>query len=283
MLATSCLKVLTDKSGTHPVYKTWIEGSNSLPILGCHRGGCGDFGPENTMYSFRKSVFEFSAQLLEIDLNLTKDNHVIILHDTSIANTTNGQGMCYDYDLKDIQMFDAAYNYGELAGQGVNIPSLREFLDEFVPVPGLTFMLDFKGQRPVQPTLDLVEEYGIWDRVILGSVVGDTNTLLRTLRKHSVPVTSDAATTTSMTIGHFSGLLSFCTISHDIFGYMLFPTSSNFWKKSLVDAMHKLGLPVLLCGADTEEEQIQCIEWGVDIILTNDPGVLRNTLDKYQK
>jgi glycerophosphoryl diester phosphodiesterase len=57
-----------------------ISRVGGFPLHCAHRGGCGsDFGPENTMYSFRKSVL-YKTKLLEIDLRVTKDGHLVIMH-----------------------------------------------------------------------------------------------------------------------------------------------------------------------------------------------------------
>lgn len=60
-----------------------INRSGGFPVHSSHRGGGHEFfGPENTMVSFRKAVTECKTRLLEIDLRVTKDNHLVLMHGT---------------------------------------------------------------------------------------------------------------------------------------------------------------------------------------------------------
>lgn len=63
-----------------------INRSGGFPVHSSHRGGGHEFfGPENTMVSFRKAVAECKTRLLEIDLRVTKDNHLVIMHGTFLS------------------------------------------------------------------------------------------------------------------------------------------------------------------------------------------------------
>ena len=71
-----------------------------------HRGGM-ELYPENTMVAFHSSVDSHNIEMLEMDLQITKDNKVIVLHDESIDRTTNGHGKVLDLTYEDISSFDA--------------------------------------------------------------------------------------------------------------------------------------------------------------------------------
>ena len=72
-----------------------------------HQGGEDEF-PSNTMYAFQ-SALDLGADWLEIDVNLTKDDHLVVMHDTTLDRTTNGTGPVRDRTLAEIQQLDAAY------------------------------------------------------------------------------------------------------------------------------------------------------------------------------
>jgi len=93
-----------------------INRSGGFPVHSSHRGGCEYFGPENTMHAFRRSV-NCKTRLLEIDLRVTKDKHLVLMHDDDIDRTTNGFGLVADLTLSQIKKFDAAKNYPELVGK----------------------------------------------------------------------------------------------------------------------------------------------------------------------
>ncbi len=84
-----------------------------------HRGFSGLY-PENTLLSFRKAIEE-GTEFIEMDLHLTRDRQVIIIHDESFDRTTNGTGWVWDMDLIDVKKLDA--------GQGERIPTLQEIIE----------------------------------------------------------------------------------------------------------------------------------------------------------
>src|SRR6476619_6705436 len=83
----------------------WIE--KRAPLNIAHQGGEDEF-PSNTLYAFRKAM-DAGADMLELDVGVTKDNHVVVMHDTSVDRTTNGKGLIKDYTLKQIKKLDNAY------------------------------------------------------------------------------------------------------------------------------------------------------------------------------
>ena len=83
----------------------WIEKRRPLNIA--HQGGEDEF-PSNTMYAFRKAV-RFGADMLELDVGVTKDGKVIVMHDTTVDGKTNGSGTVASKTLHQIRRLDAAY------------------------------------------------------------------------------------------------------------------------------------------------------------------------------
>ena len=72
-----------------------------------HRGFSGKY-PENTMLAFRKAL-EAGADGIELDVQLTKDGQVVIIHDEKVDRTTNGTGNVRDYTLEELRKLDASY------------------------------------------------------------------------------------------------------------------------------------------------------------------------------
>ena len=82
----------------------WLE-ERVLNIA--HQGGEDEF-PSNTLYAFKKSV-KAGADMLELDVGVTKDGKVVVSHDTTLDRTTNGHGTISSKKLKQIRKLDAAY------------------------------------------------------------------------------------------------------------------------------------------------------------------------------
>ena len=111
-LFAACLIVLIDVNAA-PADTTnpWLQ-RRVLNIA--HQGGEDEF-PSNTLYAFKKAV-RAGADMLELDVGVTKDNRVVVLHDTSVDRTTNGSGLVSDLTLQDIQRLDAAHWFSADAG-----------------------------------------------------------------------------------------------------------------------------------------------------------------------
>lgn len=87
-------------------------------IMG-HRGAAAD-EPENTLRSFRRAL-AVGVAAVELDVQLTKDGRLAVIHDPTLDRTTNGKGRVIDFTLVELQRLDA--------GRGEPVPSLEEVFD----------------------------------------------------------------------------------------------------------------------------------------------------------
>jgi len=115
-----------------------------------HRGGR-SLGPENTLYTYRRAV-DLGVDVLEIDVHLTRDNLLAVIHDKTVDRTTNGSGPVESYNLADLQKLDAAYRWSagsgkpfSLRGKGIKIPSLAEVFEAF---PQMRINIEIKDPKP---------------------------------------------------------------------------------------------------------------------------------------
>jgi glycerophosphoryl diester phosphodiesterase len=72
-----------------------------------HQGGEDEF-PSNTLYAFKRAV-KAGADMLELDVGVTKEGVVVVRHDTTVDSTTNGRGEVASFTLKQIRRLDGAY------------------------------------------------------------------------------------------------------------------------------------------------------------------------------
>ena len=75
-----------------------------------HRGASG-YAPEHTFYSYDKSHNAMGASYIEIDLQMTKDGHLVAMHDETVDRTTNGTGRVDSYTLKELKQLDAGSKF----------------------------------------------------------------------------------------------------------------------------------------------------------------------------
>ena len=97
----------------------------SISVVG-HRGAAG-LAPENTLASFRKAL-EIGVDIVELDVHLTKDGHVVAIHDSNVRRTSNGRGEVADLTLTQIKALDAGSWFDKAFAHEV-IPTLGEVLD----------------------------------------------------------------------------------------------------------------------------------------------------------
>lgn len=144
--------------------------------LQAHRGAAG-LAPENTLAAFRMAI-ELGVDATEMDLQLTKDGVVVIIHDDTVDRTTDGRGRIGDLTLAEIKRLDAGAKFGA-AYRGERIPTLRELID-LVKAGGnprfrLNLEIKFAEGREGYPAdleervLAVLRETGFVERVITQS------------------------------------------------------------------------------------------------------------------
>ena len=89
-----------------------------------HRGYSGRF-PENTMLAFQEAA-KTGCDGIELDVQLTKDGQLVVIHDETIDRTTDGSGYVRDYTLEELRRFNAAAKWdGRFGFQP--IPTFEEY------------------------------------------------------------------------------------------------------------------------------------------------------------
>ncbi|MGG2395646.1 glycerophosphodiester phosphodiesterase [Pseudomonas sp. SH1-B] len=143
------------------------------PLVIAHRGGKG-LWPENTLFAFERAS-TLGVDMLEMDLHLSQDAQLVVIHDETLERTTNGEGQVAHYSLAELQALDAGYNWtadgGQsypYRGQGTRIASLAEVFEQFPLIPKI---LEIKvadvGMEAV--LCEMLAAYDQLDRVIVGS------------------------------------------------------------------------------------------------------------------
>jgi glycerophosphoryl diester phosphodiesterase len=97
------------------------------PLVIAHRGDSAH-RPENTLASFA-SALEIGADFVEFDVQLTKDGHVVVIHDPALDRTTDATGRLQDLTLAEVRKVSAGYpaRFGD-AYRGERVPTLAEVL-----------------------------------------------------------------------------------------------------------------------------------------------------------
>ncbi|MCM3440606.1 glycerophosphodiester phosphodiesterase [Metabacillus halosaccharovorans] len=108
------------------------ESGNKLVVA--HRGASG-YAPENTMAAFEKAL-QMKSDYLEIDIQMTKDEKLVVIHDPTVDRTTNGTGEVHQYTYEELRNLDAGgWFHKRFTGQ--YIPTLEEVIETYKNKMGL--------------------------------------------------------------------------------------------------------------------------------------------------
>ncbi|MFA6877865.1 MAG: glycerophosphodiester phosphodiesterase [Fusobacterium sp.] len=134
-----------------------------------HRGFKGYY-PENTLLAFKKAI-DIGVDGIELDVQLTKDNVVVIIHDETIDRTTNGHGFVANFDYKELSAFNASANFFKY---GFNsIPTFEEYCnlvkdtDIITNIELKTGKNEYRGIE--EKVFNLIKKYNLEKKVIISS------------------------------------------------------------------------------------------------------------------
>src|ERR671911_2347933 len=144
-----CLALILRKGKNRTVQGEW-------PVNLAHRGAS-TLAPENTIEAFRLAV-EAGAGGLELDVHMTRDGHIVVIHDATVDRTTSGTGAVSEMTLDELRRLDAGHNFSPdggparpYRGRDVRVPTLEEVLEEF---PAVAVNIEIKAGTPgIEETL----------------------------------------------------------------------------------------------------------------------------------
>lgn len=135
-----------------------------------HRGSSGLF-PENTLAAF-KAAAALPITGVELDVQLTKDGEIVVIHDETISRTSNGKGFVKDFTIDELKTYDFGSYFSPLF-IGEEIPLLAEVLELFrktnhiINIELKTNVIRYEGIE--EKVARLIDEIGFSNRVIISS------------------------------------------------------------------------------------------------------------------
>lgn len=163
------------------------------PLVIAHRGGKG-LWPENSLFAFERAS-ALGVDMLEMDLQLSSDGELMVIHDLTLERTTNGEGPVAALSLEQLQALDAGYNWSAdggqsypYRGQGIRIPSFTEVLAR---VPTTPKVIEIKVPDVGMETLlcEALQAHQQTERVLVGSFYDRS---LQLFREHCPGVATSA-------------------------------------------------------------------------------------------
>lgn len=227
-----------------------------------HRGYSGLY-PENTMLAFQKA-FEAGCDGIELDVQLSKDGEVIILHDETLDRTTDKTGRVCDYTLAELKQCNAGVHFQD--NIFVSIPSFEEYC-AWVATTNLITNIELKTSIIYYPdierkTWELIKRYHLEKKVLFSSF-------------NHLSLMAIKALDSSIPCGALvpeSGLVNagYCAKQ---FGLECYHPAYCTMSKQAVDECHEHGIKVNVWTVNGMHALETCLAWGCDGIFTNYPSV----------
>ena len=239
-----------------------------------HRGFSGA-APENTLAAFKKAM-EVGSDMIELDVHLSKDGQVVVIHDDTLKRTTSGNGKVVDFSLQELKQLDAGKWFGSQFLEE-RIPALKEVLE--LTRGKIPIHIELKegdlGRYTITDladrSLEEVEKAGLLDQVLFGSF--NLSAVDRIREKHPrLPV----ALIYNKAWDH----------PQDATGGRPIPVLSSSGKvlnQANASKARQQGMKVFVWTLDKEEHMEQFLNVGVDGIITNHPDKLIKILQKRFK
>lgn len=246
-----------------------------------HRGANG-YAPQNTLPAFEKSV-ELNADGTETDVHLTKDGYVVICHNPTVDEMSNGTGKIVDYTFEDIRKLDFGKKFGD-EFEGTPLPTLDEYLECMKNADCIKIInVEIKPnknerQELVSKTIEAAKRHGVFDKLLISSF--DYKMLKEVKRVDSSCKTAYLYPTYKSTILLW-GFFSF-TLAKIIKCDAIHPHKSFISKRTTTRA-HKKGMTVNVWTVNEEKDIIELVEKGVDGLITDCPDYVREVIEKHYK
>ncbi|MFB8271933.1 glycerophosphodiester phosphodiesterase [Streptomyces sp. NPDC055955] len=222
--------------------------AGNRPLVYGHRGARSE-EPENTLRSFRRAA-ALGADGIELDVRVSADGHLVVVHDATVDRTTDGEGEVAALTLAQLRSLDA--------GSGERIPTLDEALASF---DGLV-QVEIKAPEAVRVIRDLP------DRAVLTSFHPD---VLEDAARRLPGVARGLIT-------HDPGEAMLRT-AKDLGATWVCPAHTDALTAELVERCHAAGLRVDSWPAADRQLMRRFVELGVDAVTTDHPGLIDGWLE----
>lgn len=158
----SCKEAAPQYANRAEMIAAQIHNPNSkYVVVACHRGDWRNY-PENSIPAI-ESIIRMGADIMELDLKLTKDSVLVLSHDWTIDRCTTGKGRVSDYTLDELKQFRLRRAHG-VATDSLHICTLREALE--CCKDRICVNVD-QGYEYYDMVLAITEELGVTDQVLI--------------------------------------------------------------------------------------------------------------------
>lgn len=247
------------------------------PLLVAHRGGSG-LAPENTLVAFERALTWWGADMLELDVRLTADGEVVVIHDATVDRTTDGSGPVSRLRYAELARLDAGYHFRDpsgaasFRGTGVSVPLFDTVLRAF---PHARLNVEAKESVVAAPLVDLVRRHGAEERVL---VAAEYERNRHGARGYPGPWGASRHHVLLFLLSHRFPRGGPYTPAADVLQVPEHWKGRRIVTPRFVREAHRRNLPVQVWTVDDPQTMRRLLAWGVDGIQTDRPDLLARVL-----
>lgn len=272
------LRLTSKPAPDHPYYA-----NAERPLVIAHQGGDG-LWPGDTFFAFQNAA-DLGADVLEMDVHITADGVLVLMHDETVDRTTDGTGEIESMTLDEIKRLDAGYDWSPddgatfpFRGQGITVPTMEEVFAAF-PNHRMTVEIKKTNASISKPICELIRKYKMQDKVLVASFYDER---LEEFRAECPEVATSSAEDETrnfvlLTKAFLGGWYS------PEFHSLQVPEESGgiaIMTEGFIRAARERNLAVEPWTINDEETMRRFIEWGVDGIITDRPDIMLNILGR---
>ncbi|BCB02285.1 glycerophosphodiester phosphodiesterase [Bacillus sp. KH172YL63] len=266
----------------------FFQQKDGRPLVIAHQGGK-HLAPGNTIEAFRNAT-ALGVDVIETDIHITKDGHLVTIHDPTVDATTNGTGFVKDYTLKELQHLDAAYYFQDLEGnfsyrgKHVYVPTLEEVFQRF---PDMRVNIEIKDDNPedrmeeiIEKLWMLIEEYEMEDKVLIASFDQKIINLFESHSNGRVATQGGKQEAKKFVLLHKLFLRNLYKSNVDAFQLPLQEGRFDLTNPVLIHGAHRIGLYLHYWTINDKETMERLVDLGADGIITDRPDLLMEVLSQ---
>ena len=239
------------------------------PLIYAHRGANKD-SPENTLSAF-KLARQQGADGIEMDVKLTADGEVVIMHDQTVDRTTDGHGLLRNFRLADLRRLDAGAWF-DVQFRGERVPRLAEVFETLKD----TILYDVELTNYGTPfdsllakVLALIHRYGL-ERNVMVSSFNPLNVARFRIQAPAIPGGIIA-------LRGLPGALSRSIVGRWFAPRAVIPVYLDLTSE-YIRRQKALGRMVIPWTVNDAADMRRLVDWGVDGLITDVPHLARKTL-----
>ncbi len=232
------------------------------PVIFAHRGASAH-APENTIAAFELALAQ-NADAIELDVKLTADGHVVVIHDSTVDRTTGSRGRVKDLSLAQLRSLDAGSFFSEKY-RGEKIPTLEEVLEAVGKRTIINVELknySTPGDQLVVTVCMLVKKFSLQKHVMFSSFFASGLSKARSY----LPDVPCGLLALHGPLGAWARSFGFMFSKYQA----LHPYLTDVTPQQ-VQRVHRLQRRIHVWTVNAAEDMRRLFRWGVDAIFTDDP------------